>query len=268
VTGSIELEAGEQLAPGGPVRLRQPRPGLAPAVSVLWLTEVAAGGLTRVLPDAAVDLVLSGGGLVVAGPDTRPVREQLVEGPVLGVQVRPGAVPAVLGVPAQALLNGRVELGELWGVAGRVLAERLAAALAAGDLAGAATALEDAVLARLHDAETTGPPLDRLPTRVRAALAAGQPDIRVLAADVGLGERQLRRRSVAAFGYGPRTLARILRFQRVLDALRSPTAPPLAQLAAREGYTDQAHLTREVTAFAGLTPTTLRTTLTAVTSPR
>jgi AraC-like DNA-binding protein len=250
------LPPGEVLAPSGPVRLRPPRRELAAAVSTLWLTEVTArAALTRVLPDAAVDLVWSGGRLVVAGPDTRPVRERLPAGLVLGTQVRPGAVAALLGAPAGELLNGRVELAELWGRAGREVADRMAA----GSLEQAVAALEAALLARLHEAELAGAALDAVPGRVRALVSrAGQPDVRSLAGDIGLGERQLRRRSVAAFGYGPRTLGRILRFQRVIGALRDPAAPPLAELAAREGYTDQAHLTREVSTFADLTPAALR----------
>jgi AraC-like DNA-binding protein len=252
-----QLSAGERLAPSGPVRLRAPRPELAAAVSTLWLTEVhAPAALTRIMPDAAVDLVWNGGRLVVAGPDTGPVRERLPAGRVLGVQLRPGAVPAILGAPATELLNGRVELAELWGRPGREVADRMGSA---PSMARAIAALEAALLLRLARADVQP---DAVPARVRALVARReQPAVRALAADLGLGERQLRRRSVAAFGYGPRTLGRILRFQRVVDALRGPATASLADLAAREGYTDQAHLAREVGGFAGLTPGALRAAL-------
>ena len=248
---SVELVPGERLAPDGPVRHRRPPPELAGAVSVFWHT-YTPGGLARVLPDAAVDLVLSRERLVVAGPDTGPVREWLGAGPILGIQVRPGAVAALLGLPAAELLNTRVELSQLWGPAGRDLAEQLAAAptpAAAADLIAAA------LRRRL-----AGSDLDPLADRLRH-LTPRTPEVRALAAEVGLSERHLRRRAVAAYGYGPRTLSRILRFQHVLDALRAPAAPSLAHLAAHAGYADQAHLTRETTTFAGLTPTALRAAL-------
>jgi len=75
---------------------------------------------------------------------------------------------------------------------------------------------------------------------------------------LGLGERQLRRRFLAAVGYGPKTLARVLRFQKLLELLDRPGPPtPLALVAADAGYADQAHMTTECTRLAGLPPTAL-----------
>lgn len=76
-----------------------------------------------------------------------------------------------------------------------------------------------------------------------------------LAEEVGLGERQLRRRVEHAIGYSPRMLRRVLRFQRFLRAARA--AGPqrnLARLAVDAGYADQAHLARECRQLGGLPP--------------
>ncbi|MEV4259204.1 helix-turn-helix domain-containing protein, partial [Spirillospora sp. NPDC049652] len=67
---------------------------------------------------------------------------------------------------------------------------------------------------------------------------------------VGLGERQLRRRTLAAFGYGPKVLQRVLRFQQVLAAVRAGV--PAAVAAADAGYADQAHMAHEVRDLAGV----------------
>ena len=48
----------------------------------------------------------------------------------------------------------------------------------------------------------------------------GSVEVAELADVVGLSTRQLHRRCTAAFGYGPATLARILRFQRFVHAAR------------------------------------------------
>jgi AraC-like DNA-binding protein len=53
-----------------------------------------------------------------------------------------------------------------------------------------------------------------------------------------------------AVGYGPKTLARILRFRR----LQALAPAPLAELALDAGYADQAHMTAEVTRLAGVPP--------------
>jgi AraC-like DNA-binding protein len=67
---------------------------------------------------------------------------------------------------------------------------------------------------------------------------------------LGVSERQLRRRCLAGFGYGPKTLQRILRFQRALALTRSGMAA--ADAAVTAGYADQAHLAHEVRGLAGV----------------
>jgi transcriptional regulator GlxA family with amidase domain len=70
-----------------------------------------------------------------------------------------------------------------------------------------------------------------------------------------VSERQLRRRFLDAVGYGPKTLARVLRFQHFLQLGSGPG--DLARLAFAAGYADQAHLTRECRRLAGRTPAEL-----------
>ena len=57
-------------------------------------------------------------------------------------------------------------------------------------------------------------------------------------------------------GYGPETLARVLRFRRFVTAIDDGRAD-LAALAFEVGYADQAHLTRETTRLAGVPPAQL-----------
>jgi AraC-like DNA-binding protein len=197
-----------------------------------------------------------GGRLLVAGPDTGPVPVARRAGEtVIGVRFHPGAGPAVLGPRASELRDVRVPLEAVWGRDGRELEERVAAAPPADGLA----LLQARLLARLGAAP------EPLPDPLVAAavhLLEGHPALpgRVggLGAALGLGERQLRRRFHAAVGYGPKTLARVLRFQRLLDLLDGPgSPPPLALAAADAGYADQAHMTTECTRLAGLAPTAL-----------
>src|SRR5690606_41603463 len=91
----------------------------------------------------------------------------------------------------------------------------------------------------------------RAAVRAVRALVAGLSgrSVREAADRVGLSERQLRRRSLAAFGYGPKTLQRVLRFQRALRLARAGV--PLADAALAAGYSDQAHFAHEVRDLAG-----------------
>jgi AraC-like DNA-binding protein len=248
------LPPGEVLAPAAAVRRRRPRhPALCDVVASVWSTDVPADVATlRVLPDAAVDLVFAGERLVSAGPDTTAFLEYLPPGrPVLGFQLRPGMVSAVLSAPASAIRDERVDVAQLWGAEGRAVTEAM---LDADHPARAADMLEAFLAHRIVDASP-----DRLAERLVGGLRDGGTD----SSDaLGLSERQLRRRCTAAFGYGPRTLARIVRFQATLDRLQSHPAEPLAAVAAETGHADQAHLAHEVAAFSGMTPRALRAALT------
>ncbi|WP_404955010.1 helix-turn-helix domain-containing protein [Streptomyces sp. 147326] len=209
--------------------------------AVLWR---ARGRGRMVLPDGCMDLLWADGRLLVAGPDTGPHPAAEVPGDaVAGIRLAPGTAPALLGVPAQALRDRRVELAELWPAREvRRLAGRVAAY-------GDPRAGLEALAARR--AAGAGPP-DPLAAEVAARLRAGQA-VAGIAEAVGLGERQLRRRSLDAFGYGPRTLGRILRLQRALAL--AGAGMPYAEVAQAAGYADQAHLAREVRALAGTTLT-------------
>lgn len=124
----------------------------------------------------------------------------------------------------------------------RELTERVACA------ADPAAALEDIAARRAAD---TRPP-DPAMRSVAAQLDSGRT-VAQTARTVGLGARQLHRRSLAAFGYGPKTLARVLRLQRALALVRSGT--PYAEAALLAGCADQAHLAREMRELGGTTLT-------------
>ena len=77
--------------------------------------------------------------------------------------------------------------------------------------------------------------------------------IKALRDRLGVSERTLRRRCRELFGYGPKTLDRVLRFQRFQALAQSNPAEGLAILALRAGYADQPHLAREIQSLCGMT---------------
>jgi AraC-like DNA-binding protein len=162
------------------------------------------------------------------------------------VRFRPSAGGTALGLPLSEIRDQRVGLAGLVPAAARRLPATLGPAEAAArtlDVAGALVA----------DADS-----DHAASRAAALLRDPSARTEAVAADVGLSGRQLRRRVEAAAGYGPKTLQRVLRFRRFVRMLDAAGQPPdLASAAAAAGYADQAHLTRECSAFSGLTPTAL-----------
>jgi AraC-like DNA-binding protein len=209
----------------------------APA-GTIWTraTSAASAEEHRVLPDGCLDVISLDGELIIAGPDTcahltfSPAGTRYV-----GLRFEPGVGPVVLGVPAAELRDQRVPLDAVWPAA-RVRALRHA--LAAADDPGA-------VLARTFNGIQPEP---WVPATV-GWLRAGR-SVRDIAADLERSERQLHRRCLDAFGYGPKTLARILRLGRALSLLRRGMTA--SEAAAVAGYADQPHLARDARALAGV----------------
>ena len=211
----------------------------SPLVAVLG-ADNDRGRELRIVPDACVDLIWSGEGLRIAGPDTKARVVTLAPGAWrVGVRLRPGVAGAVLRVPASELCDCTAEAAE---VLGHDVAAPLLEALAAGRGPARAAAAGHAGAGRA-----------RSPIRWSAAVAAlGRPRARVsaVAEELGVSVRQLQRLVSAAAGYGPKLLARVLRFRR----LQALAPAPLVELALEAGYADQAHMTAEVTLLAGLSP--------------
>ncbi len=219
------------------------RPTSVPG-AVLWQRTAGPGSeLIRILPDGCLDLVWDGDRLFVAGPDrTARLLRSRPGTRYVGLRFSGGAGPALLGIPADLVCDRAPDLEELWPAAtARELAERIADAPEAGL---EAWAIERAAA---RDVDPLGP-------RVLRMAAAGAP-VSVIAGSLGVSTRHLHRRCLPVFGYGPRRLARVLRLGQAVAEARSGL--PLAQVAAGCGYADQAHLSREMRALAGTTPSGL-----------
>jgi AraC-like DNA-binding protein len=167
-------------------------------------------------------------------------------GTLIGLRFTPGSAPVALGLPAHSIRDGRVPLDSVWSV---TQARRLAGALAGTTTEAAAHRVLEAAVAARADGER-----DRAATGVLRLLRSGTR-VGAIADAVDLSERQLHRRCLAAFGYGPKVLDRVLRFDRALRLARSGVA--LADVAYQVGFADQAHLSREVKTLSGATVTTL-----------
>jgi AraC-like DNA-binding protein len=218
-----------------------PPPGLEQQVACVWIGD---GSAVHVLPDACVDVVWTQGRLMVAGPSTGPDLAAATPGQGrCGVRFRVGAAGAALGLPASELLDETVPLEEIWGAAGRRLEDRVA--LAARPL--------DALVAGVYDRISGAG--DDLVREAVFRLRGGEDSVERLARATAVSERQLRRRFERGVGYGPRTLRRVLRFQRFLGLAQGGGS--LARLAADAGYADQAHLVRDCRRLAGTTPSAL-----------
>ena len=206
-----------------------------------------------VLPDGQADLIRIDGVWRIAGPDAVAHQETVrTTDAIIGFRFRPGRAAAWLDQPMDALVNQRPALADI--APGRERQLR-ALALDAG-LATIVATFQQLQLAAGQRESLCDPAMVAAYGLVREA-ASDVPVVPRLVRELGISERTMRRRFAMAYGYGPKTMVRVLRLQRFLTLLRSRPAEPLAALAFAAGYADQAHLTRECRALTGQTPRAL-----------
>ena len=178
-------------------------------------------------------------------------------GPQHGIEARLTPIGAyrLLGVPMNRLANRSVAFEELVGTEAGFLAERLSA------LSGwheRFSALDFEFERLMRDGPLPSP--STVWAWRRLAETAGRVPVGALAGELGCSRKHLAERFRIEIGVAPKTLARVLRFDRAVRLLRGGRA--FGQTPLECGYYDQAHLNREVRDLAGTTPTEL----TAVTS--
>ena len=83
---------------------------------VAWRSVAPPGGrVSRILPDGCLDIIWQDGRVFVAGPDTTAQVGASTGGArMFALRFGAGLGPAVLGVPADEVLDRRVPLADLW----------------------------------------------------------------------------------------------------------------------------------------------------------
>lgn len=211
---------------------------------------------SAIVPDGCADLVFAKGVLRVSGPG----RCAKIEWPrpgrvVVGLRFQPGAAASCLRTSAAQLVGITTPLECFWGSEARRLGDWLGEAASPQEIA---RRFEAALARRFEDLD----PPEQMPRAIFHYVGTGTDGAssvtRLLRRQLGLSERTIRRYCIDAFGFGPKALDRILRFQRFLELARRANEADMAWLAASAGYADQAHLTREAHVLAGVTPTIVR----------
>jgi AraC-like DNA-binding protein len=223
-------------------------------------TAASACARHRVIPHTGVSLVLSGRHdadgllrpeslLVFGSTVTHRFFAPTPDDVLVGVRLKPEWCGAVLGTGAADVLDRivPVEKNRKW----RSPFSRLQRAK---DRCEARALLESLVRDRLADVRSS--PWTITAHRALEYLRGATPDARVwqAARAEGLSERTLRRSVRAATGLSPKTVQRIERFHRTVLAADASEHPSWSGLAYRHGFSDQAHLAREVRVFAGRRP--------------
>ncbi len=143
------------------------------------------------------------------------------------------------------LASQMVDVVDLLGAEGRALRERLGELT---DWESRFDLLEAFLLARANHQ----PSAVLAYAYARLARSAGGERVSALAEAVGWSRKHLAARFHAELGVGPKTIARIMRFECACRLARAGGG--WADIAAESGFADQAHLSREFVALAGESP--------------
>ncbi|HTV69939.1 MAG TPA: helix-turn-helix domain-containing protein [Rhizobiaceae bacterium] len=239
----------------GQYREAPPAPLLRMHFSRVWTQSIPVdhAGPFAVVPDGCVDLLWRDGRLMVAGPDMTASLPFVQPGStILGVRFQPGAAAKWLGLPMSEIVGREVDLDELWGSRARDMSDIIGEK---PTLAAQAEALQAMLLRLSPDIEPAAPEAAAIFNAV--GRASGENGVvPLLREELETSERTLRRRSHDYFGYGPKMLARVLRFQKFLSLALADPDDALSGLAFDAGYADQPHLSREIQALCGMTPLT------------
>jgi AraC-like DNA-binding protein len=212
----------------------------SPFLQSCWVTRRGRGELERVLPNGRAQVVvdLNTGRAVLVGPRTMSA---VVTPPAAaaGFALSGAGLGAILGPDAGALVDDVVELDQLH--------PRVEIRITDPDDVRLTAAL------RWIAAELVNRfPIDGRIVSAESAIRSGWRASQA-AASAGMDRRRfvpLFRRTV---GMSPKRYERVIRFQTAVRCLRTAPERSIADIAATLGYADQAHLTREVRAFGGVT---------------
>jgi AraC-like DNA-binding protein len=218
---------------------RMVSPGRDEVFAIDWLPNGRTSLVVRVREDGRGDAY-------VVGPRTR-AKLKRATGFVRAtlIQLKPGWSPSLFGVPANALTDQLVTLDDLWGASsGDITADLVAARSVPAML----DRLSRAIAARATFESASA----HLARRAARMFEVTETRVQLVAQQLGVTARHLRRAFVESVGVGPKEFARGVRLQRAIRA--SARSSDWSAIARDTGYYDQAHLIGEFRDLVGLTP--------------
>jgi AraC-like DNA-binding protein len=251
-----------------------PGPGLEGIVTTYWrvVGEASKVPSPAILPDGYIELVLNLGDPVelegpgytgyqpdrtVVGLLCRAVRMRYgARVHTFGIRFHPARGAGFLGQTAPALTDKLLPLAQVCHPLDRTFAQLVVKNENLETDAGR-SALDRVLLQQLHLALPTDHAVVTLVDRLSRSETA--PLVSEIARELGLSSRQLQRRFLAAVGVPPKRFVRVLRFARVWQLATMSSPETWAEVAAANGYSDQAHMVREFRAFGAAPPTHLFT---------
>lgn len=237
-------------------------PFLAGLVDRVWYFESEpVAQREQILPTGQGQLIFclhrSATKAIVQGPYdvTREVATDL-QRRCVGVTFKPGGLAVMLRERLDLLRNSEVDLEDIWGLDASCTLDELAESSSPAQVI---RRLEGVLAQRVSERVNEN---DAVVPEYLSALEQGlqnQVPIGELSYDLGHDRRTLTKQFKQFCGFGLKPYSRIRRVSAVVQDLRNPSNDePLAVLAAKHGFSDQAHMSRELRRI-GFSATELKT---------
>jgi AraC-like DNA-binding protein len=251
------------------VAVRPCSPALAPFIASFHYHDAnLATAVERILPNGQAHLMINlaedefrtyhgpdfgtvhrSRGAVLAGPHGRATAIDTKEQRwLVAVEFNLAGAAAFFRMPLSEAYNQVVELDDVWGREGGLLSERLCEA------ATPPAKFRVLVAVLLEHITRPAEPASAL---ALTALESGA-SVAEAASRVGLLPKTLVRHFREQVGLTPKRLSRVRRLQRLLGSIQAPHSVDWCEMAARQAYTDQAHLIHDFRELTGMTPTAYR----------
>jgi AraC-like DNA-binding protein len=193
-------------------------------------------------------------GSFIAGMySTYAVSENTGASHCLQFNLTPIGARRIFGIPMHALSERIVEFSDVMGHAGERLGTQLAEA---ADWEARFVLLDRFLLQRIDRSQPVSGAVRHAWNRLRDT--HGAMPVATLADELGWSRKHLASKFGEDVGLGPKTIARLFRFRRVVDRSADDLASCWSDVALDSGYFDQAHLIRDFRQFAGMTPVEFR----------
>lgn len=178
------------------------------------------------------------------------LNEPVAESLMLGVRFKPGGAAPFFDFPIHELSNFVIDMDLLWGSTIGEIRERLLAAPSPAEK----FRLMESILMQRFNRDIYG--LDAVHYAVQQiAQTDGRLSIRSLSHQMGISHKHLDHQFRKMVGVSPKSLARVMKLQRVLYSIDPRQPVNWTEVAYHCHYYDQAHFNRDFAAFTGLTPT-------------
>ena len=168
---------------------------------------------------------------------------------IFSARLHPAGLQPFIDFDVDSFTGRTLTIAEVWGKDGEALEKDM---LACTTHTARIAVLEEFLLRKRQAFRVDNAPVEYCVDKMLERV--GDVAIDGLADELGISKRQLERKFTAAVGLSPKLLARIIRFQNILQLIENKEFKSFTTVAYEGGFYDQAHFIKDFKDFTGLNP--------------